>query len=519
MLRLLIEDSEGKSKIAPINPDSEITIGRKEGNSIRLKERNVSRQHARIYSTSEGMFVEPVAARYGVKVNSSKIDGPTKLSPGDEIRIGDYRLYIQDESQPDPREQANPDEVVEISPSARPRFVVISSNFAGCEYVVTKTCVVIGRNPQSDIQIQHMSVSDAHAEVRRTPRGEFHIRDLGSSNGTKVDGVLISEPTYLYSGNIITLGHVSMRFCAPGDLWTLNFGHSDDRGSRVSIPLLVLLMIVFVVMAIGGTAYVMTTKYSNKPAPVSVAQLPQDSAKQHDDFIQYITECEVALQEGRLDDAQDALDKATRIDAASPLLQTKNRQLQLELEANRTLEDIKSSLVDGRCNDARDRAASLKVGTFANTRYNDEKIKHQIDGCLIDSLYTRALDAIKNGDLATAENNLDEIYNIDRQHPKYSKLNDAIREAKPSRSSGSGGSRDKDKDKAAAAAATAEAPKPKPAAVNADELCRQAGPLVSSGKECDAYKLYKKALSAGNASSGCNKIATMRVNQLKTKCE
>ena len=88
MLRILIEDSEGKSKIAPINPDSDITIGRKEGNSIRLKERNVSREHARIYSTSDGLFIEPVKARYGLKVNSAKIDGPTPLALGDEIRTG-----------------------------------------------------------------------------------------------------------------------------------------------------------------------------------------------------------------------------------------------------------------------------------------------------------------------------------------------------------------------------------------------------------------------------------------------
>ena len=130
MLRILIEDSEGKSKIAPINPDSDITIGRKEGNSIRLKERNVSREHARIYSTSDGLFIEPVKARYGLKVNSAKIDGPTPLALGDEIRIGDYRLYVQDENQPQPQ-QADPDAIVDIPPELRPRLVVTSSNFAG----------------------------------------------------------------------------------------------------------------------------------------------------------------------------------------------------------------------------------------------------------------------------------------------------------------------------------------------------------------------------------------------------
>ena len=47
MLKLIIEDDEGRKTVVPFVRD-EITIGRKEGNTIRLTERNVSRRHARI---------------------------------------------------------------------------------------------------------------------------------------------------------------------------------------------------------------------------------------------------------------------------------------------------------------------------------------------------------------------------------------------------------------------------------------------------------------------------------------
>ena len=47
MYKLIIEDDEGKTTVVPLIRD-EITIGRKEGNTIRLTERNVSRRHAKL---------------------------------------------------------------------------------------------------------------------------------------------------------------------------------------------------------------------------------------------------------------------------------------------------------------------------------------------------------------------------------------------------------------------------------------------------------------------------------------
>ena len=47
MWKLAIEDDEGKQTVVPLTRD-EYTIGRKDGNTIRLTERNVSREHARL---------------------------------------------------------------------------------------------------------------------------------------------------------------------------------------------------------------------------------------------------------------------------------------------------------------------------------------------------------------------------------------------------------------------------------------------------------------------------------------
>ena len=47
MIRLVISDNEGTTTVVPLVRD-EVSIGRKEGNTIRLTERNISREHCRI---------------------------------------------------------------------------------------------------------------------------------------------------------------------------------------------------------------------------------------------------------------------------------------------------------------------------------------------------------------------------------------------------------------------------------------------------------------------------------------
>ena len=56
MYKLIIEDDEGKTTVVPLIRD-EITIGRKEGNTIRLTERNVSRKHAKLIKNNGAIFI------------------------------------------------------------------------------------------------------------------------------------------------------------------------------------------------------------------------------------------------------------------------------------------------------------------------------------------------------------------------------------------------------------------------------------------------------------------------------
>src|SRR5262245_242827 len=74
-----------------------MTIGRLEGNTIRLTERNVSRRHARLVRQNGALFIEDLSSFTGVRVNGAKIASPTALREGDEVQIGDYRLALRGE--------------------------------------------------------------------------------------------------------------------------------------------------------------------------------------------------------------------------------------------------------------------------------------------------------------------------------------------------------------------------------------------------------------------------------------
>lgn len=94
MLKLIIEDDEGRKTVVPFARE-EITIGRQEGNTIRLTERNVSRRHARLLKQNGHVLIEDLGSYNGIRVNGDRISGQVQVADGDLIQIGDYDLALQ----------------------------------------------------------------------------------------------------------------------------------------------------------------------------------------------------------------------------------------------------------------------------------------------------------------------------------------------------------------------------------------------------------------------------------------
>lgn len=70
--------------------------------------------------------------------------------------------------------------------------------------------VIIGRSVGTNIRVDDSEMSRRHAEVT-CQSGRFHIRDLGSANGTFVNGRKLAE-TVLQHGDTIRLGHTRLTF-------------------------------------------------------------------------------------------------------------------------------------------------------------------------------------------------------------------------------------------------------------------------------------------------------------------
>ncbi|MBT2544977.1 ATP-binding cassette domain-containing protein [Streptomyces sp. ISL-44] len=77
-----------------------------------------------------------------------------------------------------------------------------------------RTTVRIGRAPENDLVVNDLVVSRRHAELRGLPDGSYQIVDLGSHNGTYLNGAAVAVAP-VAEGDIVGIGHSA--FCLVGD--------------------------------------------------------------------------------------------------------------------------------------------------------------------------------------------------------------------------------------------------------------------------------------------------------------
>jgi pSer/pThr/pTyr-binding forkhead associated (FHA) protein len=76
---------------------------------------------------------------------------------------------------------------------------------------LTRVETQLGKNPRNDLVIADSSVSTTHAVIRND-NGTYSVSDLGSRNGTYVNGERITEPRQLQHGDVIGLGLTKLTF-------------------------------------------------------------------------------------------------------------------------------------------------------------------------------------------------------------------------------------------------------------------------------------------------------------------
>jgi ABC transport system ATP-binding/permease protein len=150
------------------------TIGRAEGNDLVIPSDLASRRHARVYPAPDGYRIQDLGSSNGTYLNGERLQGTERLlRNGDTIGVGGEQL----------------------------RFLVgQETRFAQAQAPILGTQVVrfdgqrlrIGRDPSNDVVLSDPNVSRFHAEVIRS-NGTLELRDLGSRNGTRVNGQLAAR--------------------------------------------------------------------------------------------------------------------------------------------------------------------------------------------------------------------------------------------------------------------------------------------------------------------------------------
>jgi DNA-binding winged helix-turn-helix (wHTH) protein len=82
-------------------------LGRDAAATILVDHKSVSRQHARIRVHPDGSTLEDLGSKNGTSLRGEKIQGPSPLSDGDEIRIGSVPMTFRVFSLPDSTETAS----------------------------------------------------------------------------------------------------------------------------------------------------------------------------------------------------------------------------------------------------------------------------------------------------------------------------------------------------------------------------------------------------------------------------
>jgi predicted component of type VI protein secretion system len=91
-----------------------------------------------------------------------------------------------------------------------PKLIVTTESQGKIGYEFTEDLISIGRSPDNMIVIEDPSVSSRHAQLEHIGEG-YRLKDLGSTNGTRVNGLPITESALRFDDRI-RFGGVESRF-------------------------------------------------------------------------------------------------------------------------------------------------------------------------------------------------------------------------------------------------------------------------------------------------------------------
>jgi pSer/pThr/pTyr-binding forkhead associated (FHA) protein len=280
----------------------EITIGRDTDRQLILPSASVSRKHARVIVNGPQVMVVDEGSSNGVVVDGVRISSPTPIGPMSRIDLAEFRLTVVnlEASQPQamPMASGGADSI---------RLVAEGGPYDGRVFDVPMAPCTVGRALDNELVFDDPSLSRKHARVSREGPGRISIEDLGSSNGSYVNGRKLGRGV-AGSGDTVQFGDLVFRVEGQELSGTRSVEAGGGRGQWIAI--MAGGAVTFVVLI--GTLIALAKKPKVVQAPGKEA-IAKYSAKAE----QHLRQGRALYRERKYSEAKQELDAAVDVDPAN----------------------------------------------------------------------------------------------------------------------------------------------------------------------------------------------------------
>jgi pSer/pThr/pTyr-binding forkhead associated (FHA) protein len=188
--RIQADTVDGQRLVDVIVPAGRFILGRRHDCDLVLDHPSVSRQHASLQVSERGCTMVNESLSNGVVCNGRPIKEQLHFRTETTFAIGEVIVYVE------PR-------------LSNLRYALVTTSDAPLRHTIpiVDGQSVIGRSTSVEIPLDHHSISRHHARLVHR-HNETVIVDLGSTNGTRVNGQLATQPMVVRPGDLVQIGDV-----------------------------------------------------------------------------------------------------------------------------------------------------------------------------------------------------------------------------------------------------------------------------------------------------------------------
>lgn len=200
-----------------------IQIGRGARNDIIIIDNEVSREHCRLVRVDDTYELFDLESSNGTFVDGQRVKESRILPPVCLVELGDsitleYRVNIADQETSTRQVTIAGEEMDELPLS----YLVVAAHSQPLPavYPLEGGTIDIGRGTTNNVIIVEPEISRNHLRLTRSRKG-YLVQDLGSTNGTSLNGVMLKEPRLLNDGDVLRIGTtIVIRFTTNPQLYT-----------------------------------------------------------------------------------------------------------------------------------------------------------------------------------------------------------------------------------------------------------------------------------------------------------